>query len=267
MTKSPPVGRLALAQPRSVRDVIAVPWRPAAAIAIGSCAVLALLYLAARETPVFAVRSIEVAGGSRSVRLDAERAARPFRGESLAALDGGALVDELEALPSVRSATYDRAFPSTLRIFIEPERPLAVARIGTDSWVVSERGRVLSRAGGAGAALPRYELEEMSGVQPGRFLSDPQSKAILAALALLPKRFPARIETVWYDQSRLVLALRTKWGAPELRLGEPVDIGAKLEVAALILRSLSAEERASAGYLDVSVPERTVLGTNSQVSG
>ena len=260
------MGRLALAQPRSVRDVVAVPWRHAAAIAIGFCAVLALLYLVARETPVFAVRSIEVAGGSKSVRMEAERAAQPFRGESLAALDGGALIDELEALPSVRSATYDRAFPSTLRIFIEPERPVAVARIGTDSWVISERGRVVGRTGRPAAGLPRYEPPEVSGVLPGRFLSDPQSKAILAALALLPKRFPARVEAVRYDQSRLVLALRTSWGAPELRLGEPVDVGVKLQVAALVLRSLSPEERASAGYLDVSVPERTVLGTNSQVS-
>ena len=259
------MGRLALAQPRSVRDVFTVPWRHLAVITVGSCAVLALLYLAARETPVFAVRSIEVTGGSKSVRLDVEETARLFRGESLAALDGGALVEELEALPSVRSATYDRAFPSTLRIFVEPERPIAVVRKGTESWVVSERGRVISRAGG-GDGLPRFDLQA-SGVQPGRFLSDPQSKAILAALALLPERFPARIETARFDQSRLVLALRTRWGAPELRLGEPVDLGVKLEAAALVLRSLSAEERASAGYLDVSVPERTVLGTDSQVSG
>jgi cell division septal protein FtsQ len=261
------VGRLALAQPRSVRDGFTVPWRRAAVIILGSCAVLALLYLAARETPVFAVRSIEVTGGSKSVRLDVEQTAQPFRGESLAALDGRALVDELEALPSVRSAMYDRAFPSTLRIFVEPEKPLAVARIGTDSWIVAERGRVIGRAGGQAASLPRYEVHEVSGVQPGRFLADSQSKAILAALALLPERFPARIETVRFDESRLVLALRTKWGAPELRLGEPVDLRVKLEVAVLVLRSLSADERASAAYLDVSVPERTVLGTESQVSG
>ena len=257
------MGRLALAQPRSVRDAITVPWRHAAVIALGSCAILALLYLGARETPVFAVRSIEVTGGTKSVRLEVHQAAQPFRGESLAALDGRALVDELEALPSVRSVTYDRAFPSTLRILVEPERPLAVARMGSDSWVMSERGRVIGRAGRPSADLPRYELQEVSGVQPGAFLTDPQSKAILAALALLPRRFPAQIETVRFDQSRLVLALRTKWGAPELRLGEPVDLAVKLEVAALVLRSLSAEERASAGYLDVSVPERTVLGAES----
>jgi hypothetical protein len=261
------VGRLALAQPRSVRDVFAVPWRHVAVIALGSCAVLALLYLAARETPVFAVRSIEVTGGSKSVRQNVEETAQPFRGESLAAFDGGSLVEELEALPSVRSVTYDRAFPSTLRIFVEPERPLAVVRIGTDSWVVSERGRVIGPAGGPAAGLPRYLLNEVGSVQPGRFLADARSKAILAALALLPDRFPARIESVRFEQSRLVLALRTSWGTPELRLGEPADLGVKLEVATLVLRSLSAQERASAGYLDVSVPERTVLGTESQVSG
>ena len=260
------MGRLALAQPRSVRDSFTVPWRPAAAIALASCAVLALLYLAARETPVFAVRSIEATGGSKAIRHDVEQAAQPFRGESLAALDGGALIDELEALPSVRSVSYDRAFPSTLRIFVEPERPLAVARIGADSWVVSERGRIIRRAGESGG-LPRYELPEASGIHPGSFLSDAQSKAILAAVAFVPERFPARIETVRFADSRLVMALRTTWGETELRLGEPVDVGVKLRVAALVLKSLSAEERTSAGYLDVSVPERTVLGTDPQVSG
>jgi cell division protein FtsQ len=260
------VGRLALAEPRSVRDSFTVPWRQAAVIAVGSCAVLSLLYLAARETPLFAVRSIEATGGSKAVRHDVEQAAEPFRGESLAALDSGALIDELEALPTVRSVTYDRAFPSTLRILIEPEQPLAVARIGSDSWVVSERGRVIRRADGS-ASLPRYELPETGGIHPGSFVSDPQSKAILAAVAFVPEPFPARIELVRLDDSRLVMALRTKWGQTELRLGEPVATGVKLRVAAVVLKSLSAEERASAAYLDVSVPARPVLGSDSQVSG
>jgi cell division protein FtsQ len=259
------MGRFALAQPRSVREALAIPWRQVGAVAIGVCAVLALLYLAARETSVFAVRSIEVTGAPRSVRSAAENAAAPFVGESLAALDGRALLEELEALPSVRSATYDRAFPSTLRIFIQPEQSVAVAEVGEDRWVVSERGRVIRGAGPA-SPLPTFRAPELSGVQPGRFLTDATSKTVLAALVSVPERFPARITGVRFDGGALTFALRTEWGVLELRLGESAEVDVKLDVAALVLRSLSVDERASAAYLDVSVPERTVVGSNSQVS-
>ena len=44
---------------------------------------------------------------------------------------------------------------------------------------------------------------------------------------------------------------------PLLRLGEAVDVGTKLRVAALVLRKLSVEERAALAYLDVSLPGST----------
>lgn len=258
--------RLALAQPPSVREAIAVPWRQAGAIVLGVCAVLALLYLAARETPVFALRTIQVSGGPPATRLAVAKTAQPFLGESLAALNGGALVDELEALPTVRSASYDRAFPSTLRIFVRPEQPLALARVGGAGWIVSERGRIIREATAQSASgLPRYRIPALSGAEPGRFLTDRKSKAVLAALALVPSRFPARIARAGFDGFELTMELRTQWGAPELRLGEPLEVGVKLEVAALVLRSLSQEERLSTAYLDVSVPERTVTGPNPQL--
>jgi cell division protein FtsQ len=256
------MARLALVQPRSVRDILAVPWRQAAVIGLAVCAVLALLYLAARETPVFAIRTIEVSGGPKAVRAAAEEAAQPFLGESLAALDGSALVDDLEALPSVRSATYDRAFPSTLRIFVEPETPVALARLGRERWVVSARGRIIRAATHTSSSeLPRFGLPAMSGMQPGRFLTDPQARRILSALAVLPEDFPARVTSVSLDETALTLMLRTDWGEPELRLGDPTDVAVKLEVAGLVLHSLSAEERLATGYVDVSVPERAVVGT------
>jgi hypothetical protein len=46
-----------------------------------------------------------------------------------------------------------------------------------------------------------------------------------------------------------------------------VDVKAKLAVAAVVLRSLSADAPSSVGYVDVSLPERTVVGTNPQVEG
>jgi POTRA domain, FtsQ-type len=238
-----------------------------AAIGLGVCALLALLYLAARETPVFAVRTIEVTGAKKQVRVGAEEAAQQFLGESLASLDGSALLGELEALPTVRSATYDRAFPSTLRIFLQPEQPLALARLGPDRWVVSDRARIIQAATEATpSGLPRFRLPADGGMQPGRFLADPRARTILAALAVLPDRFPARVTTVALEETRLTMGLRTEWGAPELRLGNPIDARVELEVAALVLRALSHEERLTTTYLDVSVPERPVAGTNTQLS-
>ena len=240
-----------------------MPWRRVAVVGLGACAILALCYLAARETPIFAVRTIEVTGAPKEVRLAAERAAHPFLGESLAALNGGGLVNELEALPSVRSATYDRAFPSTLRIFIVPEQAVAVAKVGPNRWTVSARGRIIQGATEEQAhALPRFRLPSASRTQAGGFLTDAHARTILAALALLPDGFPARIATVELAEAELTMGLRTEWGAPELRLGDSAEMGVKLEVAALVLRSLTSEERAATAYVDVSIPARPVVGTS-----
>jgi cell division septal protein FtsQ len=236
-------------------------------IAATVAAVLALLYLAARETPVFAVRTVAISGGSEAVRKAVREAAQPVEGESLVALDGKALVRELEALPSVRSASYDRAFPSTLRILVHPELPVGIVRLGPDSWVVSERGRVIRRYAPDSERYPRFRLPGRPNVVPGSYVTDPGAQVLLGALAVVPRNFPVRIQMVRLEGGRLTMDLWAPWGRPELRLGEAVDVKVKLAVAAVVLRSLTADERSSVGYVDVSVPERTVLGSNSQVEG
>jgi cell division septal protein FtsQ len=261
------VSRLALVQPRSVRGVFTVPWRRAAAIVGGTLATLCLLYLGARETPVFAVRAIDIqlSGDVPAVRQAIRHATEGVEGKSLVALDGGALVRDLEALPAVRSATYDRAFPSTLRIFVQPEQPLAVVHLGSDRWVISERGRIIRSASpGSAVGIAHFRLPGQAGVRPGSFLADPRCAIVLDALALVPKSFPARVYVVRLEGGSLTFLLRAPWGRPELRLGSPVDVAPKLAAAALVLRSLSADERGSIGYVDASLPERVVVGANSQ---
>jgi hypothetical protein len=53
---------------------------------------------------------------------------------------------------------------------------------------------------------------------------------------------------------------------PLLLLGEPVDVGTKLRVAALVLRKLGYEERDVLAYLDVTLPDRPVASSNPLVS-
>ena len=142
--------------------------------------------------------------------------------------------------------------------------------LGGDRWVVSDRGRVIRRARPESIlGLPQFRLPGHPEVQPGSFLSDPRGRVVLNALALVPKGFPARIYVARLESGELTLLLRAGWGRPELRLGPPVDVASKLAAAAIVIRSLSGDERGSIGYVDASLPERVVVGQtlNLQVEG
>jgi hypothetical protein len=85
----------------------------------------------------------------------------------------------------------------------------------------------------------------------------------LRALRPLPRDFPVRVRSVTAGES-LVFDLET---GIELRLGTELDVALKLAVAASILPSLPAPVEGGPDYLDVSVPERPVTGSNPQVEG
>jgi len=259
---------LALARPRVV---LPVHGRRRQAVLVGACvlAALGVLYLGARETPVFALRTVEVDGATPTVRAAVLREVDGMRGSSLVALDGGGLVRRLEALPSVESVTYDRAFPHTLRLFVRPEQPVAELHRAGDSWIVSVRGRVISHVlPGEAPDLPKIRYLPETALTPGAFIADPATKTVLTALAEAPKRMALPIHSGRLEDGELTFVLSGENGAePLLYLGEPLDVGVKLEVAALVLRKLSPDERAAMAYIDVSLPDRPVTSDNPQVSG
>jgi cell division septal protein FtsQ len=242
-----------------------LPSRRLALITAAIVVALALAYLAARTTPLFAVRTVEVSGAPASLSEDVRRATARFTGTSLVALDGTALIRRIESLPTVVSARYDRAFPHTLRIFVVPERPVAVIVQGSAGWVVSERGRVVSRTGRRGLDnYPRIDFEAAQGLTSGQTIRDPRALVPVRALARIDETFPVRVRAGRLEGGKLVLVLSA---STELRLGEPLDLDVKLAAAARVLAALSRAERARLVYLDVSLPERTVAATNTQVVG
>jgi hypothetical protein len=259
---------LALARPHSV-PALKGPWRRG--VLIGACivAVLGLLYLGARETPVFALRTVEVEGAPANVRQSILRALDETRGTSLVSLDGEAVVRRLEALPSVQSVTYDRAFPQTLRLDVVPEQPVAVVNQESALWIVSVRGRVIGRTTAEVAPeLPRIRYLSQTPLAAGQFVSDEETKTVLAALAEAPRRMLLPIHGARVEDGELTFVLAGESGSrPLLLLGEPVDVRTKLRVAALVLRHLGYEERDSLTYLDVTLPDRPVASTNPLVSG
>lgn len=226
---------------------------------------LGLLYLAARETPLFAVRTIEISGAPPKVRAEIIRSAKPYMGKSLVSLDGDELRARLEALPSVRSLRSDRAFPHTLSIVVVPEEPAAVLRSGRDSWLVSARGRVIRRLlPDKLGERPRIRLPGRVTLSPGQRITDRSTMLALRVVAAVPRDFPIRIHSVRAREGHVKVVLT---GGVELRLGEGTAVPLKLAVAAEVLRALSAEERAALAYLDLTVPDRAVAGRKSQVSG
>jgi cell division protein FtsQ len=259
---------LALARPRSV-PALSAPWRRALLIAACVVAVLGLLYLGARQTSVFALRSVEVEGAPANVRQAVLESLEETRGTSLVSLDGDAVIRRLEALPSVQSVTYDRAFPHTLRLVVVPEQPVAVVNQASNLWIVSVRGRVIGPTSAAEAPeLPRVHYQPEAPLVAGQLVADEGTKTILAALAATPKRMPLPIHSAGLDDGELTLVLAGEGETrPLLLLGAPVDVGTKLRVAALVLRKLDYVERDALTYLDVTLPDRPVASTNPLVSG
>ncbi|MGH3019237.1 MAG: cell division protein FtsQ/DivIB [Gaiellaceae bacterium] len=226
--------------------------------------VLGLLYLAARETPLFAVREVDVTGAPPAVRKAVLETAAPFLGESLVALDRDELRRSLEALPTVRSLRIDRAFPHTLRIAVIPERPLAVLRRGRSGWLVSERGRVMQELQvPRAAARPRVWIGQGTHVESGELVDNQGVRVALRVLRRVPDGFPMRIRAVRAAEGAVTLVLV---GDAELRVGTRDALALKLHVAGRVLRTLTPQERRELAYLDVTVPERPVGGTKSQVS-
>jgi cell division protein FtsQ len=229
-------------------------------LGLGLLATAAGAYTVARQTAVFSIDRVEVVGVPSSVQAQVRRAVAPLHGSSLLAVDGAALERRVEALPTVLSAHYDRAFPHTLRIHVVPETPVAVLHRGTETWLVSARGRVMARiAHGTNGALARIWVKRATPVAAGEILGADAGGDTARTLALA-LRFPARIATATLAHDELVFRLRS---GLELRLGEPTDVRLKLAIARRALRVLPA----GATYVDVSVPGRPVAGTDPQVSG
>lgn len=246
---------IAVALPRPGLDVARLaPSGRSLAVGFLALAVALAGYGIARETSVFAIQQVEVVGGSAAVRERVRDALEPLRGRSLVGLQAVHVDTPLAAVPDVAGATYDRAFPHTLRVFILAERPLLVLRRGEESWLVSVRGRVLRPlALGRLDGLPRLWVTRSVDVAAGSSLVDARARRGVRLLAAVAEAIPSGVRTVRFDGDDAVVVLRR---GVEVRLGNEHDLHLKLAVAAELLPRLDAHET----YLDVAVPSRPVAG-------
>lgn len=238
-------------------------WR-SLAIAVALLAGAGGAYLLARDSSMFAVGTVDVRGGTPRIRAEVRRALRGVEGRSLLRVGEGTLAGRIAEVPDVRAFSYDRSFPHTLRVVVRAERPVLVLRQGAAAYLVSGTGRVLRTLPHPKLSrLPRLWVTRSVTVTVGERLPVAPARAAAAAAPLEGSGLPLRVSLL--QSSPGVLALRARNGF-EIRLGDAGDIRLKLAIASRILR-LTGAATAGAGYLDVSVPERPVLNTNSQVEG
>jgi len=221
-----------------------------------------LAWYGARETGVFSVRTIDVAGAPSPVRAQVRHALTDTRGTSLLKVDLERARQEVEALPTIQSARFDRAYPHTLRVVVVPERPVAVVRQGADSYLVAASGRIVAEVGRRShPTLARIWVGRHVVLDLGDTADGDLETAIAAVAPIAGSRFPGHVTSVTTTPEELTLRLRS---GLEVRLGDATDTVLKLAVAARVIPLLDP----GTVYLDVAVPERPVSGTlNSQVEG
>ena len=222
-------------------------------------------YLAALETSLFAVRAVEVRGGTPQLQAAVRAALRPELGRSLLRVNGSGLARLLGALPFVRTFSYDRAFPNTLKVTVRSEVPVLLVRYPRgNAYLVSASARVLAPVPNPRrSSLPRLYVPPQVRLQVGGQAPDTVAAAAAALAPLQAAPLPGGVRFVTNGPQGLTLLLRD---GLEVRLGDRGDVRLKYAIARRILAATGAAQ-AGGGYLDVSVPERPVLSSNSQVGG
>jgi cell division protein FtsQ len=253
-------------QPRGLLSTLGPALPSGRSLAIGFAVLATALggYAAARETSLFAVQTIEVRGAPAPAARRIEAALEPLAGQSLLELEMGGVDRALAGLPDVQALSLDRSFPRTLVVTVIAERPASVLRRGSESWLVSEQGRVLRELpDGPVPQLPRIWVAQLATPRDGVVLGE--DEVLRPALALgrvlaADRAFLGRVREARASGPDVHLVLRT---GTEVRLGSLDDIGLKIAVAQEVLATVPG---AQGGYVDVSVPERSVAQLESKVS-
>ncbi len=207
---------------------------------------VAVLAWAVMMSPLlrFDASAAEISGEGRYVDADAVAAAvAEYDGESLLLVDTGALVDGLERIQGVASATVVRPWPSTLRIELESRVPVAaVPQDGGGYVIVDDQAQPVSTVKNAPKKLPVVSVPLGEG-------SDRVLQAVLGVIDELPVDLRAKVESIEAEtEDSVSFTLRD---GPLVEWGSVEDSATKAQVLAVLLDS---KKTSQAAVIDVSAP-------------
>lgn len=232
-----------------------VPSGRALVLTMALLAAVGVSYFVAYSTPVFALEKVDVSGAPPELTREVRSATAGLLGQSLVGIDAEEVEGKLRAMPAVAGASVDRAFPHTLAVRIAPERPVAVVRLGTASWLVTGAGKVIRAIEtGTQREYPRLWLARGATIRRGGQIPPgfvPATRALADAHAV---GLGSRVKGIRPYGDELTLVLRDD---TQIRLGRSTEVRLKLTVASRVLRLV---DNGSTSYIDVSVPHRAVAG-------
>jgi cell division protein FtsQ len=242
-----PLARLRLRIPGSVPRSV-----PGRALSVAAALVLfaAGTWVAARSA-LLDVDHIEVTGAFQVPVAEAVEASGIRTGLPLLAIDRPRAEARLEALPWVRSARVERAFPNRVSIRLRERQVAAsVARPAGGFALLDASGRVLADRRERPDGIP--EIRGAGAVPaPGRWLRP--ARAALGVVFSLPEPLRGRVVSASVEGE----AVRLWVGGIEVRYGPPDQLEAKAAALSALLDHLGGRPVA---YLDLRVPGAPVVG-------
>ena len=157
----------------------------------------------------------------------------------------------LLALPWVKTAIVERAFPNTVRILLTERVAVASAVRPAGGWVLLDgEGRVLAEQPDRPGGLP-----EVTGAGATPALGSPMAAArpALDVVAALPDAIRRTVTSANLDGESSHAPRRVR----EIRIGPPTQLAAKVAALSVLLERVGSR---SVAFLDVRVPQAPVVG-------
>ncbi|MBV9682159.1 MAG: FtsQ-type POTRA domain-containing protein [Solirubrobacterales bacterium] len=227
-------------------------------LVVAVAGVLALLaggWLWLRDSPLVAVRKVDITGVS-GPDADQIRAALTVAARNMTTLDVrvGQLRTAVAPYPVVRDVRVGTRFPHGMRIQVVEHLAVGALAAGGRTIAASGDGTVLHDVPTGG--LPVIPVTVLpAGVQ----VVDGPARQALALLAATPRRLLSRVAQVTTSPPHgLVVQVRS---GPEIYFGDSSDLAAKWGAAAAVLADPSS---AGASYIDVTDPARPAAGVSQQ---
>ena len=206
-------------------------------------------------TPLLDVDHVRVEGAGALQVTDARRASGVEPGARMVEVDLEEVRQALLDVPGVRSATVEREWPSTIRVRLSEEVPLAVVQLGDQRTLISTIGRVLD--GAAADGLVPVEVEQLELVEGDRQGERSVPEEVLAAAQTVERLAPAAREQVAAARLSATgsLSLVLTDGAT-IRFGSTEDLPEKLIAAEGVLGQV---QPACREVIDVQEPSRVTV--------